>query len=70
MLSVGAGRESGREKEETGIEWDHCLTSYMELIWPLLFGGPRDYLKRQDRPELPLFLRVDNFAEMATANVA
>ncbi|CAD7923421.1 unnamed protein product [Amoebophrya sp. A120] len=48
------------------IKWNHCLTSYMEIIWPLLFGTPKDYLKRQDRTELPLYLRVDNFNEQNT----
>ncbi|CAD7956023.1 unnamed protein product, partial [Amoebophrya sp. A25] len=33
----------------TSIQWNHCLTSYMEVIWPMLFGTPRDFLKRQDR---------------------
>lgn len=46
------------------IPWEHCATSYMELLWHAIFNnGTLHEKKRQDRPELPLFLRVDNFIE-------
>ncbi|CAJ1370953.1 unnamed protein product [Effrenium voratum] len=45
------------------ISWEHCATSYMELLWHGIFRGVLHERKRQDRPELPLFLRVDNFLE-------
>ncbi|CAK9029579.1 unnamed protein product, partial [Durusdinium trenchii] len=48
------------------ISWEHCATSYMELIWHGIFRGKLHEQKRQERRELPLFLRVDNFIE-ATA---
>merc|ERR1712032_1375795 len=60
-----------------GIAWEHCATSYMELLWHGIFNNGRLHeRKRQDgrfaeetkrnkeeRVDLPLFLRVDNFLE-------
>eukprot|EP00397_Hematodinium_sp_SG-2012_P052710 GEMP01062497.1.p1 GENE.GEMP01062497.1~~GEMP01062497.1.p1 ORF type:complete len:287 (+),score=63.43 GEMP01062497.1:418-1278(+) len=49
------------------IAWDHCLTSYMEILWQLIFLGHGE-LRRQEDTSMPLFLRVDNFYETATEN--
>jgi len=50
-----------------GIAWEHCATSYMELLWHGIFNGGRLHEeKRQERTELPLFLRVDNFLEQTS----
>mmetsp|Transcript_15843 Transcript_15843/g.37387 ORF Transcript_15843/g.37387 Transcript_15843/m.37387 type:complete len:431 (+) Transcript_15843:99-1391(+) len=47
-----------------GVAWEHCATSYMELLWHGIFSrGVLHEAKRQERSELPLFLRVDNFLE-------
>eukprot|EP00929_Paragymnodinium_shiwhaense_P085673 TRINITY_DN46092_c0_g1_i1.p1 TRINITY_DN46092_c0_g1~~TRINITY_DN46092_c0_g1_i1.p1 ORF type:complete len:483 (-),score=58.09 TRINITY_DN46092_c0_g1_i1:1055-2419(-) len=49
------------------IPWEHCATSYMELLWHGIFNdGTLHEEKRQDRTDLPLFLRVDNFIESTT----
>mmetsp|Transcript_40748 Transcript_40748/g.123379 ORF Transcript_40748/g.123379 Transcript_40748/m.123379 type:complete len:282 (+) Transcript_40748:2-847(+) len=54
------------QEAANGIAWDHCATSYMELLWHGIFNSGRLHEeKRQERPELPLFLRVDNFVEQA-----
>merc|ERR1712023_521994 len=46
------------------IPWEHCATSYMELLWHAIFnGGQLREEKRQERSDLPLFLRIDNFLE-------
>lgn len=46
------------------IPWEHCATSYMELLWHGIFhAGSLHEAKRQERTDLPLFLRVDNFIE-------
>lgn len=52
------------QRAVAGIEWEHCATSYMELLWHAIFNRGRLHdAKRQMRLELPLFLRVDNFLE-------
>eukprot|EP00434_Breviolum_minutum_P017453 symbB.v1.2.015403.t1/scaffold1149.1/size164316/6 len=46
------------------IAWEHCATSYMELLWHGIFrDGKLHEQKRQERKELPFFMRVDNFLE-------
>jgi len=56
-------REWYRRVAET-IPWEHCATSYMELLWHAIFHRGRLHeMKRQERADLPLFLRVDNFLE-------
>jgi len=46
------------------VPWEHCATSYMELLWHGIFSGGRMHEeKRQERSDLPLILRVDNFIE-------
>lgn len=49
-------------------DWGECAASYMELLWHAMFNdGQLHEEKRQLRPELPLFLRLDNFQEQNTA---
>lgn len=49
------------------VPWEHCATSYMELLWHGIFNnGTLHEAKRQERRDLPLFLRVDNFIENAS----
>lgn len=46
------------------VAWEHCSTSYMELLWHAIFtDGQLHEAKRQERTDLPLFLRIDNFLE-------
>jgi len=46
------------------VAWEHCATSYMEILWHGIFSGGHLYeAKRQTRLDLPLFMRVDNFIE-------
>ncbi|CAK0905265.1 unnamed protein product [Prorocentrum cordatum] len=52
------------QRASEAVLWEHCTTSYMELLWHGIFNaGVLHDRKRQERPELPLFLRVDNFVE-------
>lgn len=45
-------------------DWGECAASYMELLWHAVFNdGCMHEEKRQARPDLPLFLRVDNFVQ-------
>lgn len=53
--------------DAVSIPWDHCLTSYMEILWQLVFSEEME-LRRQEQAAMPLFLRVDNFYEEATDN--
>lgn len=46
------------------IPWEHCATSYMEMLWHAVFNfGELHEQKRQERLVLPFFLRIDNFIE-------
>lgn len=52
------------QRKVNEIAWEHCATSYMELLWHGIFrDGKLHEEKRQERKELPFFLRVDNFLE-------
>ncbi|CAE7296226.1 unnamed protein product, partial [Symbiodinium pilosum] len=56
--------KSWYEAAVDSVAWEHCATSYMELLWHGIFSsGELHERKRQERAELPLFLKVDNFLE-------